>query len=93
MRAEIGISGGGRFEVMNKPVRSRDKQMLLLSLALIFLCALTSATQSSAPEKGPRIGDALPPFEAQDQFGRTETLASLRGPKGLVLLFFRSADW
>jgi peroxiredoxin len=28
-----------------------------------------------------------------DQFGQTQTLETLRGPKGTVLLFYRSADW
>jgi hypothetical protein len=28
-----------------------------------------------------------------DQDGRLRTFESLRGPKGLILLFFRSADW
>jgi hypothetical protein len=42
---------------------------------------------------GPSIGDAAPAFRAKDQNGREQTLASLKGPKGLFLLFFRSADW
>ena len=28
-----------------------------------------------------------------DQFGREQNLDTLKGPKGSVLLFFRSADW
>jgi hypothetical protein len=42
---------------------------------------------------GPDIGARIPNFEAQDQHGRARTFASLRGPKGLVLMFVRSADW
>ena len=42
---------------------------------------------------GPRVGSKIPPFEASDQFGKRQTLESLRGPKGLALLFVRSADW
>jgi peroxiredoxin len=44
-------------------------------------------------EVGLRIGQKAPEFSARDQFGRTQTLETLRGPKGTVLLFFRSADW
>ena len=45
------------------------------------------------PRTGPPIGSKIPPFEAVDQSGRRQTFETLRGPKGLVLLFFRSADW
>lgn len=39
------------------------------------------------------VGQKAPGFSVHDQFGRTQTLESLKGPKGTVLLFFRSADW
>ena len=39
------------------------------------------------------VGQKAPAFSAQDQFGRPQTLDSLRGANGTVLLFFRSADW
>lgn len=39
------------------------------------------------------VGRKAPPFSLRDQFGREQTLESLKGPRGTVLLFFRSADW
>ena len=42
---------------------------------------------------GLRPGGRAPDFSARDQFGKTQTLESLRGPKGTILLFYRSADW
>jgi hypothetical protein len=39
------------------------------------------------------VGQKAPAFSAGDQFGREQTLDTLRGPTGTVLLFFRSADW
>jgi hypothetical protein len=42
---------------------------------------------------GPGVGSKIPAFEAVDQFGKRQTFDSLRGPKGLALLFVRSADW
>ena len=42
---------------------------------------------------GLAIGQKAPAFSARDQFGRQQTLETLKGPKGTVLLFFRSADW
>ena len=44
-------------------------------------------------EVGLRAGQKAPDFSARDQFGKTQTLDSLRGSKGTVLLFYRSADW
>jgi len=42
---------------------------------------------------GLAVGQKAPAFSARDQFGRAQTLDSLKGPNGAVLLFFRSADW
>jgi hypothetical protein len=39
------------------------------------------------------VGRKAPAFSARDQFGREQSLDSLKGPNGTVLLFFRSADW
>jgi hypothetical protein len=38
-------------------------------------------------------GQKAPAFSARDQFGREQTLETLKGPRGTVVLFFRSADW
>jgi hypothetical protein len=40
-----------------------------------------------------RIGTRIPELSGLDQFGKPQNLESLKGPNGLVLLFFRSADW
>src|ERR1700722_15608098 len=42
---------------------------------------------------GLAVGRKAPAFTARDQFGREQSLDTLKGPKGTVLLFFRSADW
>ncbi len=44
-------------------------------------------------EIGLGVGQKAPAFSARDQFGHEQNLATLKGPKGTVLLFFRSADW
>jgi len=52
------------------------------------------ATQSGPSVKtGPPVGDKIPPFKAIDQNGETRDFESIRGPKGALILFFRSADW
>jgi hypothetical protein len=42
---------------------------------------------------GLAVGQKAPAFSARDQSGRVQTLDTLKGPNGTVLLFFRSADW
>jgi hypothetical protein len=42
---------------------------------------------------GLSVGQKAPAFSLRDQFGHTQTLDSLKGSRGTVLLFFRSADW
>jgi hypothetical protein len=39
------------------------------------------------------VGQKAPAFSLADQFGHEQTLESLKGSHGTVLLFFRSADW
>jgi peroxiredoxin len=46
-----------------------------------------------AAETGPEIGSRVPDFEALDQNGTRQTLQSIMGAKGAMLVFFRSADW
>jgi len=42
---------------------------------------------------GLSVGQKAPAFAARDQFGQEQSLATLKGRNGTVLLFFRSADW
>jgi hypothetical protein len=42
---------------------------------------------------GLAVGQKAPNFSAHDEFGHVQTLETLKGPNGTVLLFFRSADW
>ena len=55
--------------------------------------AIHVASLQMFSEVGLRAGQKAPDFSARDQFGKTQTLDTLRGPKGTVLLFYRSADW
>ncbi len=66
-----------------------------LSIYVALTLAASSGIVSGQTKikTGPAIGDSIPAFEANDQQGRKQTLASLTGPKGLMLVFFRSADW
>ena len=65
----------------------------LLAAALLAMLPVAAPAQTASSEKGPAVGRPAPAFRARDQFGREQTLETLAGPNGLVLLFFRSADW
>lgn len=75
----------------------------------IFACALSVAAAMAArpcaevqtvsrvtPDGegvGPQVGETIPDFSLPDGSGRVHTRASLIGPKGATIVFFRSADW
>jgi hypothetical protein len=42
---------------------------------------------------GLAVGQKAPAFSIRDQFGKVQTLDTLKGANGTILLFFRSADW
>lgn len=63
---------------------------ILLSNLLIINNAL--ATQKSLPI-GPDIGTKAPEITVVNQLEKKETIQSLSNEKGLILVFFRSADW
>ena len=66
----------------------------LLAAVLAQSTAAPTTRQSIDPATlGPRVGAALPAFELRDQDGHLRDFSSLAGPQGLVLVFFRSADW
>jgi hypothetical protein len=65
----------------------------MMRLFLLLLISLLLSASSSPPMPGLQPGKAAPAIHAHDQFGKEQTIASLMGPKGLVLLFFRSSDW
>lgn len=78
---------------------------LIVASAALLLAAISLAAQppddSAALRKlladasgvGLPAGASAPPFNLKDQSGHLQNLASLAGPKGLILVFFRSADW
>ncbi len=75
---------------------SRIKLITFLFLLLIAAPVLTNA-QTRAPidvqSLGPQVGERVPEFRLPDQNGRIQTLESIMGPNGAMLLFHRSADW
>ena len=57
---------------------------------LLFLSLLLAVAHA---EPGIPVGAVIPKFELRDQSGRKQTLDSIKGPKGAMIVFYRSADW
>jgi hypothetical protein len=66
---------------------------LMLAMAQSPPPAPTGSPSVDPASLGPAVGQPIPLFEAHDQDGRPRDFASLAGPSGLMLVFFRSADW
>ncbi len=69
----------------------------ILVVAAVLLGSIGAGAQTPAvvdtSKIGPQVGAAMPAFEGVDQFGKSHTLSSVYGPKGAMVVFFRSADW
>ena len=69
----------------------------LLTAAIAATALALPAAQTAAlvdtSTLGPQVGSPVPSFSGTDQFGKPRSLASVMGPKGAMLVFFRSADW
>ena len=68
---------------------------LVLSLMLVLMLATAGAAQDLPDVEGfgPQVGDVVPAFSLRDQTGQTQTLESIMGPNGAMLVFNRSASW
>lgn len=71
------------------------------AVVVVVWAALLASTHSLAaqglravpPETGTPVGMRIPDFQAVDQNGNLRTFADIRGPRGVLLMFVRSADW
>ena len=52
-----------------------------------------SSTKNVSATVGLPVGQKAPKVTAHDQFGHEQSIETLKGSNGTVLLFFRSADW
>ena len=59
----------------------------------LLVGALAGLWLPGAVPTGPNVGARVPDFRLEDQNGTEKTLRSIMGPKGALLVFYRSADW
>jgi peroxiredoxin len=70
--------------------------LVWVAVGLVAIAAQAPAPAPGMPDVlklGPQVGSRVPEFTLVDQHGQKRTLASLMGSKGLMLVFYRSADW
>jgi hypothetical protein len=65
----------------------------IIGLVVLLLVSSLCFSQTIPFDVGVKVGQRIPRFALTDQQGGTREFASLKGSQGLVLLFFRSADW
>ena len=73
--------------------RLRRFGSLLVAAALAAVTQLAAADADYAAAWGPGVGTTAPLLAAEDQDGMQQTLATLAGANGLLVVFNRSVDW
>jgi len=89
---------GDRAATMNPATKSNAFREVLKQLGAgqkpePKLWSTFVAAQNDGLKTGPKIGAKVPDFTLSDQDGKQLSLHELMGPKGLLLIFSRSADW
>jgi len=75
------------------PARLRNTTNSLLLYTISGLVTAQSRAAIDVHSLGPQVGERVPGFSLPDQHGLMQTLQSIMGPNGAMLLFHRSADW
>lgn len=65
----------------------------ILTIAFSIGIFAQSRAQINVATFGPQVGEQVPAFSLSDQNGQIQTLDSIKGSNGTMLLFHRSADW
>src|ERR1041385_5336785 len=67
--------------------------LLLASIVVATIAYAQDVRRIDVSKLGPQVGATVPDFSLPDQHGKKQTLQSVMGPKGAMVVFYRSADW
>ena len=70
--------------------------MFVPVLAVLFALQVQTqgnGTRIDVSRLGPQVGERVPDFTLLDQTGKSQSLQSIMGRRGAMLVFVRSADW
>jgi hypothetical protein len=88
------LASGNFYDVSNDyGIGVLSIEEIMRALRLVIVSAALAVAYGQDIKTGPEVGQRVPDFSAIDQNGRNHTLTSIMGPKGAMLVFFRSADW
>jgi len=88
----IGSSRGSIDRVENS-FMSRTALLCTLIAVTTVVASAQDVRRVNVSKLGPQVGATVPDFNLADQQGRKRTLQSVMGPKGAMIVFYRSADW
>ena len=74
----------------------RNVHLLFVAMVVMALSSAVIAQERQAIDiaaLGPQVGDEVPDFSLPDQFGEIQTLESIMGEQGAMIVFHRSANW
>ena len=70
---------------------------LVIGPCILFFMQTPAITQDreeiDVASLGPQVGERIPEFALPDQNGTVQTLESIMGEEGAMIVFHRSADW
>ena len=66
---------------------------IIAATSVSILVAQSPGQKIDLSKLGPQVGERIPDFSLRDQNGKPWNLQSIMGPKGAMLVFYRSADW
>ena len=75
---------------------SRNVHLLVVTMLVLVLSSAVIGQERQAIDiaaLGPQVGDQVPDFSLPDQFGEIQTLQSIMGEQGAMIVFHRSANW
>lgn len=78
---------------MNNKIYSSFNKKLSISIFSLFLLLTNNALANSSINVGPTLGEKAPEISVLNTQQQAVNVKELSGEQGLILLFFRSADW
>ena len=78
---------------MNNIINLKTKNKILSVLISLLLLFTNNAIANTSINVGPTLGKQAPAITAINTLQQPVNIKQLAGEKGLIILFFRSADW
>ena len=73
--------------------RRSSAALIPIGIVVVVLVFFLASPARAEIATGPKVGTKIPDIQAYDQHGKLRTFEDLCGPEGLLVLFYRTADW